>query len=78
MQVQVAPSTCGKGTVTGFDTGPGNALMDRWIHRHLGRPLDEDGAWAASGTVLDTLLERLAVAVGTPAIGMSQPQAASD
>lgn len=34
-----------------FDTGPGNALIDRWIERHTGRPFDEGGALAASGTV---------------------------
>jgi len=45
--------------VTGFDTGPGNTLMDRWIHRHQGRSFDEGGGWAASGTVIDELLERL-------------------
>ena len=34
-----------------FDTGPGNALIDRWVGRHTGRPFDEGGALAASGTV---------------------------
>lgn len=32
-----------------FDTGPGNALIDRWVERHTGRPFDDDGALAASG-----------------------------
>ena len=45
--------------VTGFDTGPGNVLMDLWAQRHLGRPLDEGGAWAASGRVDEALLSRL-------------------
>ena len=45
--------------VTGFDTGPGNTLLDRWIHRHLGRPFDEDGTWAGKGQVVDSLLEQL-------------------
>jgi anhydro-N-acetylmuramic acid kinase len=45
--------------VIGFDTGPGNTLMDRWIHRHRGKSFDEDGTWAASGDVVDALLERL-------------------
>lgn len=47
--------------VRGFDTGPGNALMDYWIKRHSGKEMDEDGGWAASGHVhprlLDVLLE---------------------
>jgi anhydro-N-acetylmuramic acid kinase len=45
--------------VTGFDTGPGNTLMDRWTQRHLGQAFDKDGAWAASGRVATELLERL-------------------
>lgn len=34
-----------------FDTGPGNALIDDWMHRHTGTPQDADGAAAAAGTV---------------------------
>ncbi len=49
----------GDGRVTGFDTGPGNVLMDLWIGRHLGKPYDEDGAWAAGGSVHGPLLEAL-------------------
>ena len=45
--------------VVGFDTGPANMLMDAWSQRHLGRPYDADGAWAASGRVDDALLARL-------------------
>jgi len=47
------------GRVTGFDCGPGNLLMDAWAARHLGRPIDEGGAWAASGKVLPDLSTRL-------------------
>ena len=47
------------GAVTGFDTGPGNVLMDGWIGRHQGLPYDADGAWAASGTVNQALLAAL-------------------
>lgn len=46
-------------TVSGFDTGPGNSLMDRWCTRHLNEPYDRDGAWAASGQVDSELLERM-------------------
>jgi anhydro-N-acetylmuramic acid kinase len=42
--------------VTGFDTGPGNVLMDAWIGRHQGKEYDQDGAWAASGTEIPGLL----------------------
>ncbi len=40
----------------GFDCGPGNCLLDHWIHLHQGLPYDADGAWAAQGQVLPELL----------------------
>jgi anhydro-N-acetylmuramic acid kinase len=49
----------GDGRVSGFDTGPGNVLMDLWVARHTGKPYDEDGAFAASGKVDEHLLEIL-------------------
>jgi anhydro-N-acetylmuramic acid kinase len=49
----------GAATVTGFDTGPGNLLMDGWCARHTGAPFDRDGIWAAGGRVDATLLARL-------------------
>ncbi len=39
------------GSVSGFDCGPGNALMDLWCAQHKGEPFDRDGAWAAGGRV---------------------------
>jgi anhydro-N-acetylmuramic acid kinase len=47
------------GSVGGFDTGPGNLLMDAWVQRHLGKPYDESGAWAASGKPIGPLLDQL-------------------
>ena len=47
------------GRVIGFDTGPGNVLMDGWIGRHRQQEYDADGAWAASGKVLPELLAEL-------------------
>ncbi|MEO6743773.1 MAG: anhydro-N-acetylmuramic acid kinase [Caldimonas sp.] len=44
------------GRTIGFDCGPANVLMDLWMHRHSGVPFDADGAWAASGTVVPSLL----------------------
>ncbi len=44
---------------TGFDCGPGNLLMDAWAQRHLARPFDEDGRWAAAGGIDTDLLRRL-------------------
>jgi len=45
--------------VRGFDSGPGNVLMDYWIHRHQGAAYDRDGAWAASGRAHPDLLTAL-------------------
>ncbi|WP_317933391.1 anhydro-N-acetylmuramic acid kinase [Halioxenophilus sp. WMMB6] len=47
------------GDIRGFDLGPGNALMDAWIDQHRQQPFDRDGQWAASGTVISELLDRL-------------------
>ena len=44
------------GTTVGFDCGPGNVLMDHWCARHRGEPYDRDGAWAATGSVDQSLL----------------------
>lgn len=45
--------------VTGFDTGPGNTLLDAWINQQRGLPYDPDGQWAAAGNAVQSLLERL-------------------
>ncbi|MFL9879200.1 anhydro-N-acetylmuramic acid kinase [Herbaspirillum rhizosphaerae] len=44
---------------SGFDTGPGNVLMDAWIARHQGQTYDADGAWGASGKPDAALLAAL-------------------
>lgn len=48
-----------RGTVRGFDTGPGNLLMDSWIMEHRHQAYDRDGAWAAQGKVNLDLLQQL-------------------
>jgi anhydro-N-acetylmuramic acid kinase len=48
-----------RGTVSGFDCGPGNLLMDLWCRRHRGSPYDTGGDWAAGGQVDHELLGRL-------------------
>lgn len=45
--------------VTGFDTGPGNTLLDHWILEHKGQALDNGGAWAASGKIDAALLNEM-------------------
>ena len=47
------------GGVTGFDCGPGNMLMDAWIHEHQGNAFDENGSWALQGKVNKVLLEKM-------------------
>jgi anhydro-N-acetylmuramic acid kinase len=46
-------------TLIGYDTGPGNLLMDQWAQRHLGKPFDENGQWAQTGKPQAALLLRL-------------------
>ena len=47
------------GAAHGFDTGPGNALIDLWHARHRGGACDFEGAWAKGGKVDAALLTRL-------------------
>ena len=44
------------GKVLGFDSGPGNMLLDSWVKLKTGKDYDADGVWAATGVVLDSLL----------------------
>lgn len=45
--------------VTGFDTGPGNALMDTWALTQGRGRFDVDGVWARSGNVRRQLLQAM-------------------
>lgn len=45
--------------VRGYDTGPGNCLMDLWAQRHIGQPYDANGTWAAGARSLRPLLARM-------------------
>ncbi|CAM3075175.1 anhydro-N-acetylmuramic acid kinase [Vibrio rarus] len=47
------------GEVLGYDTGPGNMLMDAWIEKCLNKPFDHDGQFARSGTVSRELIQGL-------------------
>lgn len=48
-----------KQIITGFDTGPGNTLLDAWVSQHLHKPYDASGNWASQGTADINLLETL-------------------
>ena len=45
--------------VRGFDTGPGNTLLDAWARQHLGKTHDENGQWSGGGHPSDVFLEEL-------------------
>jgi anhydro-N-acetylmuramic acid kinase len=45
--------------VIGFDTGPGNALLDAWCFQHTGYRFDNNGDWGSSGKINQTLLMQL-------------------
>lgn len=45
--------------VIGFDTGPGNVLLDAWIQQHLQQRFDHNGNWAAQGKLNKPLLDLL-------------------
>lgn len=45
--------------LSGFDTGPGNTLMDAWTRLKRGHPHDADGEWAASAEPDEQLLAML-------------------
>ncbi|MFT5755681.1 MAG: anhydro-N-acetylmuramic acid kinase [Alteromonadaceae bacterium] len=46
-------------SILGFDTGPGNALMDNWYQAHQEGRYDIDGHWAKSGTINNELLLKM-------------------
>jgi anhydro-N-acetylmuramic acid kinase len=52
-------TSASKANVTGFDTGPGNTLMDAWIQRHKQIKFDEAGRWAKRGKCNPELLNAL-------------------
>ncbi len=45
--------------VIGFDTGPGNTLMDLWIKLHQNLPYDKNGTWGRTGTIDHDLVSLL-------------------
>lgn len=45
--------------VRGYDTGPGNILLDAWIWQQCAMPFDQDGCWAQGGRVVVPLLEQM-------------------
>ncbi|HSI43736.1 MAG TPA: anhydro-N-acetylmuramic acid kinase [Methylotenera sp.] len=48
-----------KDQVFGFDSGPGNMLLDAWIKQHKGLDYDANGKWASIGQVIPSLLSAM-------------------
>ena len=42
--------------IIGFDTGPGNTLIDAWVKKNLNQPYDDKGKWASQGICNTKLL----------------------
>lgn len=59
------------GLVSGFDTGPGNVLMDAWIQRCHQLDFDRDGAWAESGRPVPELIDAF---LGDPYFSQTGPK----
>lgn len=47
------------GEVVGFDSGPGNMLLDHWVKLKLGKSYDADGTWSSTGAVQADLLKAM-------------------
>lgn len=47
------------GKIYGFDSGPGNMLLDAWINTHLNLDYDADGAWSNTGNIIEPLLNEM-------------------
>jgi len=56
--ISILPHRAG-GPVSGFDTGPGNVLLDAWMMQHNGQPYDDGGEWAKTGKLHPALLAAL-------------------
>jgi anhydro-N-acetylmuramic acid kinase len=54
-----AQPTPNQHTILGFDTGPGNTLLDAWIAKHKSLRRDEGGAWAKQGKPHRELLQHM-------------------
>lgn len=59
------------GIVTGYDTGPGNTLMDLWTKKHLGNDYDKSGQWASTGDMIASLLYDM---LNAPYFKMNSPK----
>jgi anhydro-N-acetylmuramic acid kinase len=57
--ITILPSQQSGKTSSGFDTGPGNTLLDQWILNIKQQPYDHSGFWAQSGQPQPDLIDLL-------------------
>jgi len=57
--ISALPSKASNEPVTGFDTGPGNGLLDAWIRNQKEVSYDKSGDWGRSGTIQTDILNML-------------------
>ena len=57
--------------ITGFDTGPGNCLLDEWYNQHHAGQYDANGDWARQGQCDETVLNTL---LADPYFGLPAPK----
>ncbi|PFG45173.1 anhydro-N-acetylmuramic acid kinase [Vibrio sp. ES.051] len=57
--------------VIGYDTGPGNMLMDAWCEQHTGQGFDKEAAFALQGKLNNQLLTQL---LQEPYLAMPAPK----
>lgn len=50
---------CPNEATYGFDTGPGNTLLDEWIFTQKAKDFDSNGDWAKSGSTIPELLHSM-------------------
>lgn len=58
-------------TISGFDTGPGNTLMDAWVRKNLCKQYDSNGDFASTGFSNEKLLSQL---LADPYFSMAPPK----
>ncbi|MDE2446776.1 MAG: anhydro-N-acetylmuramic acid kinase, partial [Alphaproteobacteria bacterium] len=59
------------GTLTAFDTGPGNALVNDWMKHHTGQSYDASGQMAAQGRIS---IGHLKAAISSPYFDQRPPK----
>ncbi len=57
--ITVLPQVSSRSLASGYDTGPGNGLIDAWISSHNNNTYDENGDWGKSGEIIPEVLNIL-------------------